>query len=181
MNTVTSPNWSVSATTGALPKGQAVLNVSRRYKTADGRELRQDGDLNGTVWSNSDAAFQAAYERGYTMDYVQQWCPTCRCLHRAKAYKVGELLQGKWNTKARPSYMKIGRRGWSALFSQLAHWKDECKQNIRENDLANLEALEARLKALTLSGGEELREAWEAVEKIKNRYNGRPPRKAVAA
>lgn len=68
MNVVTSSGWSVSSCSGYDIKG-AILHVYRR-ENHNGK-LR-NGELDGRVYPSSDAAHQAAFERGYTKRYYSR-------------------------------------------------------------------------------------------------------------
>ena len=65
MNAVTAKGWSVSSTSGGDIKG-AILHVYRRVE--HNGKLRS-GELDGRLYPSSDAAHQAALERGYTVRY----------------------------------------------------------------------------------------------------------------
>ena len=68
MNVVTSSGWSVSSCSGGDIKG-AILHVYRRVN--HNGKLR-NGELDGRLYPSSDAAHQAAFERGYTKRYYSR-------------------------------------------------------------------------------------------------------------
>ena len=68
MNVVTSSGWSVSSCSGSDIKG-SILHVYRRQEH-NGK--MRNGELNGRLYPSSDAAHQAAFERGYTKRYYSR-------------------------------------------------------------------------------------------------------------
>ena len=75
---VTNGPWSVSCTTGTDIQG-AILRVARHI----GQRI-YPGDADGRLFASSDVAFQFAFERGYTKQFVTPWCSHCRTEHQRK-------------------------------------------------------------------------------------------------